>query len=217
MAMHRLGAFLGDRNFVEAFDELVRLRRDVRRFKTAAVGEELVEEIVGALRYAPSVGLSEPTRLVRLQSTFVRQAMLANFEIANGEALAGYRGEAARAYARLKLAGLRQAPVQFAVFCDPDTGKGRGLGCRTMPEAKAYSSACAVMLIWLSAAARGLGLGWVTIFKVGDLADLLDVPRGWTFVGCLCIGWPEEQHLDPELERAGWERRRLDGPSILIR
>ena len=24
-------------------------------------------------------------------------------------------------------------------------------------------------------------------------------------IAYLCIGWPEEEHIDPELERAGWQ------------
>ena len=39
------------------------------------------------------------------------------------------------------------------------------------------------------------------------LAEALDVPRDWAFVGYLCVGWPQEEHLTPELERAGWQAR----------
>jgi len=211
------GNLLGDADFVRAFDELVRLRRDVRRFGPAGVAEELVQEIVAAMQFAPSVGLSEPTRLVRLASEQIRTQVLANFETENEKALAGYIGQRAQKYSSLKLAGLREAPVQFAVYCDEATSQGHGLGVRTMPEAKAYSSACAVMLMWLAAAARGLGLGWVSIFDVEGLSKLLGVGPEWKFMGCVCIGWPEEQHLDPELERAGWETRRPGGPIVITK
>jgi len=33
------------------------------------------------------------------------------------------------------------------------------------------------------------------------------VAPGWTLIAYLCIGYPEEEHLDPELERAGWQQR----------
>ncbi len=216
--MRQPGAdILGDSRFVTAFDELVRLRRDVRRFRSAPVGEHLVDEVVAGARFAPSVGLSEPLRLVRLVSETARSDVLANFERANREALAGYAGQMARTYADLKLAGLREAPVQFAVFCDDDTGKGRGLGAVTIPETKAYSCACAIMVMWLAAAARGLGLGWVTIFDVPGLVASLGVVPQWRFMGCICLGWPQEQHYDPELERAGWEVRCEAGPVVAVR
>ena len=40
----------------------------------------------------------------------------------------------------------------------------------------------------------------------------LDLPKGWTFVAYLCLGWPEEEHDDPELERHGWEQRSCEAP-----
>jgi hypothetical protein len=42
-------------------------------------------------------------------------------------------------YAALKLAGLEEAPCQFAVFADRATLLGHGLGRRTMPEMAEYS------------------------------------------------------------------------------
>lgn len=204
-------------SFAAELDELFRSRRDVRRFRRDPVDDGLVREIIETVRYAPSVGLSEPTRLVRLSSDEARAVVLANFERANAEALSGYGGEQAQLYATLKLAGLKEAPVQFAVFCDAGTSKGAGLGCRTMPDTLAYSSVCAVMSMWLAATARGLGLGWVSILDPEDLISALDVAPDWLLIGCVCIGWPEEYHLDPELERAGWEVRDPDGPTVLIR
>ncbi|MEM9358070.1 MAG: 5,6-dimethylbenzimidazole synthase [Pseudomonadota bacterium] len=203
--------------FVRELDALFRQRRDVRRFLNKPVDENTVTEILATSCTAPSVGLSEPTRFLRLQNTSIRSDILANFEAANAEALQGYEGDQAKLYAGLKLAGLKEAPVQFAVFCDTSTAKGSGLGSRTMPEALVYSSVCAVMTMWLAASARGLGLGWVSIFDVDALAKTLKAPESWSFIGCLCIGWPEEYHLDPELERAGWEHRDPKGPHVETR
>ena len=203
--------------FVRELDMLFRQRRDVRRFLTKPVDEDLITEIFATSCTAPSVGLSQPTRLLRLKSTSIRDSVLANFEAANAEALNGYESTQSRLYASLKLAGLREAPVQLAVFSDTATTKGTSLGSRTMPETLVYSTVCAVMTMWLAAAARGLGLGWVSIFDVDALTRVLDVPQSWSFVGCLCLGWPEEYHLDPELERAGWEQRDLNGPHVELR
>ena len=38
--------------------------------------------------------------------------------------------------------------------------------------------------------------------------EALDIPRSWAFIGYLCVGFPREEHLIPELERAGWEQRQ---------
>ena len=60
---------------------------------------------------------------------------------------------------------------------------------------------------WLAARAYGLGVGWVSILDSGAIAAALDVPQAWTFIAYLCVGFPLEEHLIPELERVGWQRR----------
>ncbi|MDX2265789.1 MAG: 5,6-dimethylbenzimidazole synthase [Hyphomicrobiales bacterium] len=204
-------------DFLRQFDELLLWRRDVRRFRRDPAPEPLVAAVLDAARFAPSVGLSQPTRLMRVNSAAARAAVRENFADAQADALAGYEGERARLYARLKLSGLDEAPVHIAVFCDEATAKGHGLGARTMPETLAYSTVCGVMLMWLAAAARGLGLGWVSILDPARLSRDLDAPEAWRFIAYLCIGWPEERDTQPELEKAGWERRDAASPVIHTR
>lgn len=194
-------------SFREELDRLMRWRRDVRRFRPDPVPEELLERGLRAFRLAPSVGLSEPWRILRIESPDRRAACLENFRACNARALGGYEGERAVLYARLKLSGMEEAPVHLAVFCDETTPKGAGLGAATMPETRAYSVVGAIMQLWLALRAEGLGLGWVSILDRERLLRDLDVPRGWRFIGYLCIGWPEEEDCVPELERAGWESR----------
>ena len=156
---------------------------------------------------APSVGNCQPARFVRIDDETRREAVRANFEAANRQALAAYNGERAQLYASLKLAGLGEAPVHLAVFCDDATEQGHGLGARTMPETRRYSAVCALHTFWLGARAHGLGVGWVSILDPRALAETLDVPRDWSFIAYLCVGWPEEERLTPELERDGWQAR----------
>ena len=95
----------------------------------------------------------------------------------------------------------------MAVYCDEATEQGHGLGALTMPETRRYSTVCALHTFWLAARARGLGVGWVSILDPEGIAEALDVPRSWAFIGYLCVGFPREEHLIPELERAGWQAR----------
>jgi 5,6-dimethylbenzimidazole synthase len=76
-----------------------------------------------------------------------------------------------------------------------------------MPEARRYSTVCALNTFWLAARAHGLGVGWVSILDPATIADSLDVPRAWTFIAYLCVGFPLGEHLIPELERSGWQAR----------
>ncbi len=196
-----------DAAFRARLRELMAWRRDVRRFRPDPVPEAVLEDCLAAFRLAPSVGLSEPWRLVRVESGPARAAALANFEAENARALAGYAGERAQLYARLKLSGMREAPVQLAVFCDEGTAKGHGLGARSMPETRSFSVVAAIQNLWLMARAHGVGVGWVSILDPERLCRDLEVPSAWRFIAWLCIGWPEEALARPELERAGWERR----------
>jgi 5,6-dimethylbenzimidazole synthase len=193
--------------FREELAALMRWRRDVRRFRTDPVPESSLARALEAFTLAPSVGLSEPWRILRIDSPKRRAACLANYRDCNAQALADQTGDRAATYSRLKLSGMAEAPVHLAVFCDDATPKGAGLGAATMPETRAYSVVGAITHLWLALRAEGLGLGWVSILDRDRLQRDLDVPDGWRFIGYLCIGWPEEEDTVPELERAGWETR----------
>jgi 5,6-dimethylbenzimidazole synthase len=199
------------RNFSTAFraelTELMRWRRDVRRFRTDPVPEPVLARCLDSLRLAPSVGLSEPWRVLRIDSPAARAAASANFAEANAGALSGQSGDRAARYATLKLSGMDQAPVHLAVFCDTDPDKGAGLGAATMPQMRQYSVVAGVTMMWLTARAEGLGLGWVSILDPDRLARDLEVPGTWDLIGYFCLGWPEDEDDTPELERAGWESR----------
>ena len=196
--------------FRERFAELLRWRRDVRRFRTVPIDAGLIEKLLRLASLAPSVGLSQPWRFVLVETEQRRQAIRDNFARANEAALSGYAGERQARYARLKLEGLSQAPVHLAVCADETTAQGHGLGRQTMPETIRYSVVAAIQTLWLAARAEGLGVGWVSILDPEAARTTLDLPSGWTFVAYLCLGWPEEEHDDPELERHGWEQRSCE-------
>ena len=194
--------------FRSRFAELLAWRRDVRHFRPEqAPDEATLAELFDLAALAPSVGNCQPTRFVRVDNEARRALIRANFEAANRDALASLSGERAALYARLKLAGLRDAPIHLAVFCDETTSQGHGLGAGAMPETRRYSTICALHTFWLAARARGLGVGWVSILDPATIAESLDVPPAWTFIAYLCVGFALEDHLVPELERVGWQAR----------
>jgi 5,6-dimethylbenzimidazole synthase len=188
--------------------ELFRWRRDVRHFAPTPVPPALLDALLEEASLAPSVGLSQPWRFVTVDDPARRAAVRANFGVCNARALTSQQGERAAVYARLKLAGLDEAPCHLAVFAEPDPEQGHGLGRTTMPETTAYSAVMAVFTLWLAARAEGLGLGWVSILDPAVVAQVLDVPADWTFIGYFCVGTPLAEDDAPELEREGWERRR---------
>lgn len=196
-----------DAAFREQLLRLFNWRRDVRRFRDAPLPAGLLDDLLDVAWLAPSVGLSEPWRFVTVDDSGRRAAIRATFQTCNAAALANQSADRAGLYARLKLAGLDQAPCHLAVFAEPGPTQGHGLGRRTMPETTAYSAVMAVHTLWLAARAAGVGMGWVSILDPATVAAALDVPAAWHFIGYFCLGYPEAEDDTPELERAGWERR----------
>jgi 5,6-dimethylbenzimidazole synthase len=206
-----------DAAFKARFADLVRWRRDVRRFRGEPIDPHLVAKLLTLASHAPSVGLSQPWRFVLVETAERRAAIRDNFAKANEAALSGYAGERQARYARLKLEGLSQAPVHLAVCADETTEQGHGLGRQTMPETIRYSVVAAIQTLWLAARAEGLGVGWVSILDPESARTALDLPSGWTFVAYLCLGWPEAEHEEPELERHGWEQRSCEASATPLR
>jgi 5,6-dimethylbenzimidazole synthase len=199
-------------NFSDAFraqlNELFVWRRDVRRFRIDRLPDGALDKLLEQAALSPSVGLSQPWRFVIVDDPKRRAAITENFKSCNADALNSYSGEQAALYAKLKLAGLDEAPCHLAVFADRTTQTGHSLGRRTMPEMAEYSSVAAVGTLWLAARAQGIGMGWVSILDPERIVEILDVPRDWRFVGYFCLGYPQNGSDKPELEQAGWEHRR---------
>ncbi len=206
-----------DRAFRADLEQLFAWRRDVRRFRCEPLEANALDELVALTAYAPSVGYSQPSRFVRVRDAHRRERIIAEYERANADAATAYAGERRATYIGLKLAGLREAPEHVAVFVDEATARGEGLGRRLMPEMLAYSTVLAVHTLWLAARARGIGVGWVSIVDPGAIVAILDVPRAWQLVAYLCVGYPQEEHLDRELARAGWEERDRSATAIIER
>lgn len=193
--------------FTKEFETLLRWRRDVRHFRRDPVPAPVLDGLLATACLAPSVGLSEPWRFVRVDDPARRQAVRDDFARCNAHALAARDGSDASDYARLKLAGLDDAPHHVAVFSDNDPTQGRGLGRGTMPQTTTWSTVMAIHTFWLAATAAGVGVGWVSIIDPARVTAMLDVAAQWELVAYLCVGYPQDPSDMPELQRRGWEHR----------
>lgn len=199
-------AFQDDR-FRETFAQLLAWRRDVRHFRSDPVSDALVLRLIELACLSPSVGNAQPWHFVLVETAARRAAIIENFESSNRAALAACDPSRQQSYAALKLAGLHEAPVHLAVFCSEDPHAGHGLGRQSMPEMLRYSVVCAVHSLWLAARSHGLGVGWVSILDPAQVCRTLAQPEGRTLIAYLCLGWPQEDHPTPELQRRGWQDR----------
>ncbi len=181
-------------------------RRDVRaQFVEDDVPQDVLLRVLEAAHHAPSVGLSQPWRFVVVRSAATRAAVHDAFLAANECAGAIYDDDRQSAYVKLRLEGIRTAPVNICVVCDESTSRGHGLGRQTMPETARYSTVCAVQNLWLAARVEGLGVGWVSIIDPAALRAIVGVPPAVTIVAYLCVGYVSTFESEPDLVRAGWE------------
>jgi len=188
--------------------DLLQWRRDVRHFTAEPVSATSLAVLKRAMTLAPSVGNSQPWRVVSVETDARRRQMIANHTSANRSAAALYDGAQRAIYCGLKLAALEEAPVQLAVFTEFDPDAGHGLGRQTMPETLAYSTVLAIHGLWLAARSMNLGVGWVSILDPKDVERVLGVEPSWHLTAYLCIGHPKYDDDTPELERVGWQESK---------
>jgi nicotinate-nucleotide--dimethylbenzimidazole phosphoribosyltransferase len=191
----------------EAFYDVVAARRDVRRYRPDPVPDDVLTRVLTAAHAAPSVGHSQPWRFLVVRDFAVRDQAAVLTDRERLRQAAQLEPDAGRRLLDLQLEGVREAPLGVVVCCDRRTAPAGVLGRATFPDADLWSCAAAIQNLWLAARAEGLGMGWVTLFRPEELAELLGLPDGVVTLGWLCLGWPDERPPAPGLERAGWSRR----------
>lgn len=187
--------------------EAIYSRRDVRRFLTEPIADDVLTRILDAAHHAGSVGFMQPWNFIVVRSQEVRQQVHDQFTRANARAAANYTGERRELYDSLKLAGILEAPINLAVTCDRSRQGPAVLGRNSMPEMDLYSTCCAIQNLWLAARSEGIGVGWVSILDPTLVKPLLGIPDDIVLVAWLCLGIPIQFDDRPMLETVGWEKR----------
>lgn len=178
-------------------------RRDMRRFVPGAVvDEELLARLLQAAHAAPSVGLMQPWRFIRITDAALRRRIhaLVDEERRRTAAALGERGDE---FLALKVEGILDCAELLVVALGDDRDK-HVFGRRTLPQMDLASVSCAIQNLWLAARSEGLGMGWVSLFDPQRLASLLDMPDGAEPVAILCLGPVPEFPDRPALELDGW-------------
>jgi len=178
-------------------------RRDMRRFVAgSSISEEVLVRLLRAAHSAPSVGLMQPWRFIRITEPALRAAIHAVVDeerLRTAEAL----GPRSDEFLALKVEGILDCAELFVVAL----GDGRGahvFGRRTLPQMDLASVSCAIENLWLAARAEGLGMGWVSIFDPRRIAQLLGIPDDAEPVAILCLGPVPDFPDRPALEIDKW-------------
>jgi 5,6-dimethylbenzimidazole synthase len=181
-------------------------RRDMRHFSGGRVEPELLARLLEAAHQAPSVGLMQPWRFIRITRPALREAIHGLVEEERLRTAAAL-GERTDEFMRLKVEGIRDC-AELLVVALMDGREAHVFGRRTLPEMDLASLACAIQNLWLAARAEGLGMGWVSLFEPTALADLLAMPPGSKPLAVLCLGPVTEFYAQPMLVQQGWVEPR---------
>lgn len=189
----------------DAVYRVISERRDMRHFSGGVVEKEVLWRLFNAAHDAPSVGYMQPWRFVRITRQEVRRSIhsLVEEERILTERALGDRGNE---FMKLKLEGIMEC-AELLVVALADKREEHILGRRTLPEMDLASAACAIENMWLAARAEGLGMGWVSLFDVDKLAQLLEMPEGSKPIAVLCLGPVKEFYHEPMLQTSGWAKR----------
>ncbi|WP_447590463.1 5,6-dimethylbenzimidazole synthase [Aquipseudomonas campi] len=190
----------------EAVYRAIAERRDMRHFAGGEVAPELLARLLEAAHHAPSVGLMQPWRFIRITTADLREAIHAQVEVER-QRTAEALGERSDEFMRLKVEGVRDC-AELLVAALMDEREAHIFGRRTLPEMDLASLACAIQNLWLAARAEGLGLGWVSLFDPQTLADLLHMPPGSKPMAILCLGPVTAFYSEPMLVQEGWAAPR---------
>lgn len=184
----------------------IRERRDMRHFAGGSVAPEVLLRLLQAAHQAPSVGLMQPWRFIRIVQTETRQAIYQLVETER-QLTAEALGERSDQFMQLKVEGILDC-AELLIAALPDGRDAHIFGRRTLPELDLASLSCAIQNMWLAARAEGLGMGWVSLFAPDALALLLGMPAGSRPVAVLCLGPVKEFYPRPMLEEEGWAEAR---------
>ncbi|KTT52616.1 5,6-dimethylbenzimidazole synthase [Pseudomonas sp. HR1] len=181
-------------------------RRDMRHFCGGEVPPEQLARLLGAAHQAPSVGLMQPWRFLRISDPALRQRLHELVEeerCATAEAL----GERSDDFMKLKVQGILDC-AEVLVAALMDGREAHVFGRRTLPEMDLASLSCAIQNLWLAARCEGLGMGWVSLFEPEAVRSLLEMPEGAQPAAILCLGPVEAFYPRPMLEEEGWRQGR---------
>lgn len=181
-------------------------RRDMRHFAGGSVEPAVLRRLLEAAHQAPSVGLMQPWRFIRISDRLLRkhiQQLVEVERVRTAQAL----GERSDEFMKLKVEGINDC-AEVLVAALMDDRERHIFGRRTLPEMDLASLSCAIQNLWLAARSEGLGMGWVSLFDPQALADLLGLPAGAKPVAVLCLGPVTEFYPAPMLALEGWAQPR---------
>jgi nitroreductase len=156
----------------EAVLEAIRRRRVVRSMTGAPVDRADLERVLEAARFAPNAGNRRLQRFVAVQDASTLRVL------------------------RMVSPGMLQRPSAAIVVC-VDCARAEQLGFAPGSRGLYVDVGTAAATMLLAASAVGLGAGPVTSFSRAAVAEVLNLPPGWSPELIVCLGHPAAEQPPP--------------------
>ena len=194
---------------------IMKARRDVRgnRFVDTEIESEKLEMILQAGISAPSVGYSQPWKFIVIKDTQIKENILKNFEDENNKAKEIFKDK--ELYKKLKLEGIKEAPINIAVLYEEN--EKDVLGSTSMKQMGEYSVVCAIQNMWLMSRALNIGLGWVSILDEEKVLKELGASKNAKLIAYLCLGYVDKFYEESELKTLGWKDEKLLDECVIFK
>ncbi len=189
----------------EILHNIIISRRDIRgnNFRKKKIKNKKLNNIIEAGLHAPSVGFSQPWKFIVIKNKKIKNKIFNNFNSEYNQSKKYFKNRPQ--YNTLKLEGIKESPINLAVYYKKNTTKI--LGQTSQKLMGQYSTVCAIQNMWLMARSLNIGLGWVSILKPKKVNKILKVSSDYKLVGYLCLGYPKEFLKVPELELLKWNKK----------
>lgn len=195
-----------DKEASEHLAHIIKARRDIRgnNFISKKIPKKSIEQIIEAGLNAPSVGYSQPWKFVIIEEDTIKEKVYQNFVKEYDKSKKHFKDRPM--YEQLKLEGIKETPINIAVFYKKSSSKI--LGQTSQKKMGEYSVVCAIQNMWLMARSLNIGMGWVSILKPKKIKKILDVSDKYKLVSYLCVGYVKEFPQEPELEKLQWKKKK---------
>jgi len=150
----------------------IKTRRSVRAYRQADIPEDIYQNLLDALRFAPSACNFQPWRFV-----LVRQPKL------RSQLAQACRGQT----------WIAQAPLVVAACGDPQNAYQKMGGKHNSID---IDLAIALDHLSLAAVAHGLGTCWIGAFSEPEVKQVLNLPERTRVVALMPVGFPESDDLN---------------------
>jgi nitroreductase len=165
-------------------DVALAARRSIRRYKSDPVDEKTLNQVLEAVRIAPSWANTQCWKLVVVKDKAIKEKLAATMFAFRGGVNQTAEGMKAAPIAVAFCAEIGKSGFSYAEPKQPVTNKGEYWYM--------FDTALAMENFCLAAVSHGLGTVIIGAFDAKAAAEVLKVPAGYAVVALTPLGYPDE-------------------------